>query len=206
MFFVLWEAGGFCNSPITCPLQPVGCQEEQHLRSLMGPLSSAPLLTDKKTQAQERGTCVSHIDFWLSFIRVTYSYLQIWGGMGFLFVSETALQTRGVIACPGSLGVGHFLGCEPFSSQTGWVLENQNVRHSADHSGGLLTRSAPVLCHERPEHLLVSRFPQRWKERGLMVRRGAQRTEDSFQGHMEWSKTSPGISQLFLVTSQQKME
>lgn len=149
--------------------------------------------------------CLIYI-FWLSFIWVTCSSLQIWETMSFLFVSETVSPTRRVTRSPGLLGVGYFLGWDFHSSKTRWVLENQNASHSADHSGGLLTRSVPVFCHERPEHLLVSRFPPRWKEGGLMVRRGAQRNEDSFQGHMEWSKTSPGISQMFLVIPPQKME
>ena len=78
--------------------------------------------------------------------------------MSFLFVSESALQTVRVTIGSGLPGMRSFQGCGTSSASTVTSGETR-MPVSADHSGTLLTRSVPALCHERPEHLLVSRFP-----------------------------------------------
>lgn len=120
----------------------------------------------------------------------------------YLFVSETGLQRSRVTKCSGVPGMKGLLGCRLWGLNLGDFWANQDVSHSIDPLRVIVSQINASPLPQRPEHLLVSRFPQIWKGGGLMVRRGAQRTEDSFQGHMEWSKTSPGISQLVLVTQQ----
>ena len=81
--------------------------------------------------------------------------------MSSLFVSETALQTDKVTNCSGLRGMRGSRDAGLSVLKLGEFWANQDVSDSADCSGVLLTRSVPVLCHKRPEHLLVSRFPQR---------------------------------------------
>lgn len=129
--------------------------------------------------------CLMLISDWVLFKSLACLNLQTREVMSFLFISETALQTAWVTNCLVLPRMRESPGMWPFSAKTGWVLGKPGCQSLQRPLEVLLTRSVPVLCHKRPEHLLVSRFPQRWKEGGLMVRRGAQKTEDSFQRHME---------------------